>query len=41
MTAVLTIDLTSVTFADGSTRNFKTQDACHVAPGLKMLVARP
>jgi hypothetical protein len=39
MTAVLTIDLTSVTFADGSTRNFAPQDACRVAPELKMLVA--
>jgi hypothetical protein len=39
MTAVLTIELTSVTFADGSTRTFTPQDACRVAPDLKMLVA--
>jgi hypothetical protein len=39
MTAVLTLDLNSVTFADGSTRTFTERDGCHVAPDLKMLVA--
>lgn len=39
MTAVLTIDLNSVTFADGSTRTFTQRDRCHVAPDLKMLIA--
>jgi hypothetical protein len=32
MTAVLSIDLNSVTFADGSTRSFTERDACRVAP---------
>ena len=39
MTAVLTIDLNSVTFEDGSTQSFTARDACHVAPDLKMLIA--
>jgi hypothetical protein len=39
MTAVLTIELTSETFADGSKRTFPPQDACRVAPDLKMLIA--
>ena len=39
MTAVLTIEISSVTFADGSTRSFTPRDACRVAPDLKMLVA--
>ena len=39
MTAVMTINVTSVTFADGSTQGFTPQDACRVAPDLKMLVA--
>ena len=39
MTAVLTIELNSVTYADGSTQSFAARDACHVAPDLKMLVA--
>jgi hypothetical protein len=39
MTAVLSIDLKSVTYADGSTRSFSGREACHVAPDLMMLVA--
>jgi hypothetical protein len=39
MTAVLTIDLNSVAYADGSTQSFTARDACRVAPDLKMLVA--
>ncbi len=39
MTAVLSIDLESVTFADGSTRSFFARDACHVTPDPKMLIA--
>jgi hypothetical protein len=39
MTAVLRIDLNSLTYADGSTRGFTAREACHVAPDLKMLVA--
>jgi hypothetical protein len=39
VTAVLTIDLNSVTFADGSTRTFTSQDACRIAPDHLMLVA--
>jgi hypothetical protein len=36
MTAVLLIDLDSVTFTDGSTRSFSRQDACSIAPDTKM-----
>lgn len=39
MTAVLSIDLNSVTYADGSTRNFSGRDFCHVAPDPLMLIA--
>jgi hypothetical protein len=39
MTAVLSIDLRSVTYADGSTRNFPARSPCHVVPDPKMLVA--
>lgn len=39
MTAVLAIDLNSVTFTDGSTRTFTKNDGCHVVPDLKMLIA--
>ncbi len=39
MTAVLSIDLSSVTFADGSTWSFSGQEACHVIPDPLMLVA--
>jgi len=39
MTAVLTIDLNSVSFADGTTRNFMAHEGCRVAPDLKMLIA--
>src|SRR5579859_2039676 len=39
MTAVLSIDLNSVTFSDGSTRVFTPRDNCRVAPDLKMLIA--
>ena len=39
MTAVLTIDLNSVTFADGSTQSFTAHDDCRVAPDHLMLVA--
>ncbi len=38
MTAVLSIDLNSVTFADGSTRSFSAREACHVAPDPLMLI---
>ena len=39
VTAVLTIDLNSVTFADGSTLTFTSQDGCRIAPDHLMLVA--
>lgn len=39
MTAVLSIDLDSVTFADGSTRIFSPPAACRVTPDPKMLIA--
>ncbi len=39
MTAVLSIDLNSVTFADGSTTSFSGRDLCHVAPDPLMLIA--
>ncbi|HEV2486248.1 MAG TPA: hypothetical protein VGT08_12015 [Terracidiphilus sp.] len=39
MTAVLSIDLNSVTLADGSTWNFTGRDACHVVPDKLMLIA--
>jgi hypothetical protein len=39
MTAVLSIDLNSVTFADGSTWSFAGREACHVAPDKLMLIA--
>jgi len=38
MTAVLSIDLNSVTFADGSTRSFSAREACRVAPDPMMLI---
>jgi hypothetical protein len=39
MTAVLSIDLNSVTFADGSTRSFAERGTCRVAPDPFMLIA--
>ena len=39
MTAVLRIDLNSLTYSDGSSRSFTAQETCHVAPDLKMLIA--
>jgi len=39
VTAVLTIDLNSATFGDGTTRTFSSQDACRIAPDHLMLVA--
>ena len=39
MTAVLSIDLKSVTYADGSTRSFYGREACRVAPDPLMLIA--
>jgi len=39
MTAVLSIDLRFVTFADGTTRNFSEREACRVAPDPFMLIA--
>jgi hypothetical protein len=39
MTAVLTIDLNSVTYADGSTSNFSGREACHIAPDPLMPIA--
>jgi hypothetical protein len=38
MTAVLSIDLDSVTFTDGSTRIFSPRDNCHIAPDPLMLI---
>lgn len=39
MTAVLSIDLNSVTYADGSTASFTGHDACRVVPEKFMLIA--
>jgi hypothetical protein len=39
MTAVLSIDLNSVTYADGSTRSFSERELCRVAPDPLMLIA--
>ena len=39
MTAVLSIDLNSVTYADGSTGSFTGHDACRVVPDKLMLIA--
>ena len=39
MTAVLSIDLNSVTYADGSTRSFSRRDLCRVTPDPLMLIA--
>lgn len=39
MTAVLSIDLESVTYADGSSRTFSGRDACHITPDPLMLVS--
>jgi hypothetical protein len=39
MTAVLQVELNSVTFADGSTRKFEGVEACRIAPDPLMLVA--
>jgi hypothetical protein len=39
MSAVLSIDLNSVTFADGSTRNFAERGTCRAAPDPFMLIA--
>lgn len=39
MTAVLSIDLNSVTYSDGSTWSFTGREGCHVAPDPLMLVA--
>ncbi len=39
MTAVLSIDLNSVTYADGSTRTFSGRDLCRVTPDPLMLIA--
>ena len=39
MTAVLSIDLNSVTFADGSIWSFAGREACHVVPDKLMLIA--
>jgi hypothetical protein len=39
MTAVLNIDLASLTYADGSTRTFSAQDNCRVTPDLLMLLS--
>jgi len=39
VTVVLAIDLNSVTFADGSTLTFTSQDGCRIAPDHLMLVA--
>ena len=39
MTAVLSIDLDTVIYADGSKRNFSRRDACRVVPDPLMLIA--
>jgi hypothetical protein len=39
MTAVLSIDLNSVTYADGSRSSFTGREGCHVAPDPLMLIA--
>jgi hypothetical protein len=39
MTAVLEVELNSVTFADGTTRRFAGVDACRIAPEPLMLIA--
>lgn len=39
MTAVLSIDLESLTYADGSKRTFSSRDACHITPDPLMLVS--
>lgn len=39
MTAVLKIDLNSVTYADGSTRTFSAHDNCRVVPDPTMLIS--
>jgi hypothetical protein len=39
MTAVLKIDLYSVTYADGTTRDFSVNDGCRVAPDPLMLTS--
>lgn len=39
MSAVLRIDLNSVTYADGTTRTFSASDNCRVAPDSLMLVS--
>jgi hypothetical protein len=39
MTAVLSIDLNAVTYADGSTRSFSGMDACRTVPDPLMLIA--
>ena len=40
MTAVLQVDLHSITFADGGTQLFGAADGCRLAPELLMLVAK-
>jgi hypothetical protein len=40
MTAVLSIDLNSVIYADGSTRNFAGRESCRVTPDLLMLISK-
>jgi hypothetical protein len=39
MTAVLQVELNSVTFADGTTRRFAGVEACRIAPEPLMLIA--
>lgn len=39
MTAVLSIDLNFITYADGSTWSFSGREACQVVPDLLMLIA--
>jgi len=36
---ILSVELTSVTYADGSTRSFSGPETCRVAPDKKMLIA--
>jgi hypothetical protein len=39
MSAVLEVELNSVTFADGTTRKFAGAEACRIAPEPLMLIA--
>jgi len=36
---ILSVELTSVVYADGSTRSFSASEGCRVAPDMKMLIS--